>query len=415
MQFKQTVLSTIILMFFCADIFAQTTYLPLGDPQEIILNRLDIKLKNDSVLKFSKLKPFSREGYATQLAKIYNDENNHLSMSDKKDIYSVLQKNIEWLPADMRPAFKSKKPVWNTFYEYPAELYASHTKDFDIAISPMLNLGISKETDNDQRLFTNSRGVNIRGKIANRVGFYVSVMDHQERAPNYVQEYVSERSAVPGAGYFKEFKDAGGVDFFDTRGYFTFGVTKYIDVAFGYDKNFIGNGYRSLFLSDNSAPNTFIKLNTRIGRFNYQNLFMELTNAYARGGDRLLGKKFAAMHHLDIDVAKGLNIGLFEGVIFGRNNHVELGYFNPIIFLRALERDNGSPDNALAGMDFKANLFNKVQLYGQLLLDEFQLKQLKSNTGWWANKYGIQLGAKYVDALGINNLDLQAEINRGRR
>ena len=97
MQFKQTVLSTIILMFFCADIFAQTNYLPLGDPQEIILNRLDIKLKNDSVLKFSKLKPFSREGYATQLAKIYNDENNHLSMSDKKDIYSVLQKNIDKL------------------------------------------------------------------------------------------------------------------------------------------------------------------------------------------------------------------------------------------------------------------------------------------------------------------------------
>ena len=51
-----------------------------------------------------------------------------------------------------------------------------------------------------------------------------------------------------------------GYDYFDARGYFTFNVTKYIDVAFGYDKNFIGNGYRSLFLSDfgnsNLVPET---------------------------------------------------------------------------------------------------------------------------------------------------------------
>ena len=414
MQFKKTLLSTIILLFFFIKFFGQTTYLPFGDQQEMFLNRLDIKLQNDSVLKFSKIKPFSREAFVPQLVKIYENKSVQLSKQDKFLMRSMMQNNIEWVPEDMRKDFKSKKSLWNTFYEYPADLYSAHTKDFDISISPMLNFGVSKEGDNDQKLFTNSRGLMIRGKIANRVGFHASITDNQERTPKYVQEYMFERSAVPGAAYYKEFKDAGGVDYFDARGYFTFGVTKHIDVAFGYDKSFIGNGYRSLFLSDNSAPNTFIKLNTRIGRFNYQNLFMELTNAYARGGDKLLGKKFAAMHHLDIDVAKGLNIGFFEGVVFGRTNHVELGYFNPIIFLRALERDNGSPDNAVAGMDFKANIIKRVQLYGQLLLDEFQFKEIKSNKGWWANKFGYQLGAKYIDALGIQNLDVQAELNRVR-
>jgi hypothetical protein len=35
------------------------------------------------------------------------------------------------------------------------------------------------------------------------------------------------------------------------------------------------------------------------------------------------------MHHLDMAITKWLNVGLFEGVIFGRNNHFEFGYLNP--------------------------------------------------------------------------------------
>jgi len=42
-----------------------------------------------------------------------------------------------------------------------------------------------------------------------------------------------------------------------------------------------------------------------------------------------------------------------------------------------------------------------AQVYGQLLLDEFVLAQIKKKTGYWANKYAVQLGAKYVDAFNI--------------
>ena len=54
------------------------------------------------------------------------------------------------------------------------------------------------------------------------------------------------------------------------------------------------------------------------------------------------------------------------------------------------------------------------QIYGQLLLDEFILSEIKNNPTSWVNKFGIQLGAKYIDAFGINNLDLQFEMNRVR-
>jgi hypothetical protein len=228
-----------------------------------------------------------------------------------------------------------------------------------------------------------------------------------------VQAWEDKFQSVPGAGYYKSFKGTG-YDYFDARGYFTFNVTKYIDVAFGYDRNFIGNGYRSLFLSDFGNSNLFLKLNTRIWKFNYQNLFMELQQTEPRGPDRLLRKKYAAFHHLDVNVTKKLNIGLFEGVMFGRTDHFEFSYLNPIIFYRSIEQQNGSFDNSVAGIDFKLNILKQVQFYGQFLLDEFNLQQIKDDDTWWANKWGLQLGAKYINALGIKNLDLQLEYNRVR-
>src|SRR5690606_25694881 len=107
-------------------------------------------------------------------------------------------------------------------------------------------------------------------------------------------------------------------------------------------------------------------------------------------------------------------IGLFESVVFGRKNHFEFSYLNPVIFYRSIEQQNGSPDNAMVGLDAKANVAKKLQFYGQLLLDEFKLSEIKAGNGWWANKWGYQLGAKYIDAFGVNNLDLQVEHNRVR-
>ena len=120
------------------------------------------------------------------------------------------------------------------------------------------------------------------------------------------------------------------------------------------------------------------------------------------------------MHHLDMAITKWLNIGLFEGVIFGRRDRFDFGYLNPIIFYRSIEQQNGSFDNSIVGLDAKANLAKRFQVYGQLSLDEFLLSEIRKNRGWWANKWGIQLGAKYIDAFSIKNLDLQIEHNRVR-
>jgi hypothetical protein len=412
MQFKQTLVRlALILLPFSA--FSQTTYLPPGDKANILLERMEIKSRTDSFFIFSKTKPYTRMHTMSAVNHYVQQFGKTLSKVDAYNVQRLSVNNLEYVPEADRSKYASKKPLLKNFYTTPASLYEVHIKDFDLVINPVINVSISKESDNEETLYQNTRGVSIRGRLANKIGFYSVITDNQEKTPLYVRDFVNARKAVPGAGFYKPFKGTG-YDYFDARGYFTFNVTKYIDVAFGYDKNFIGNGYRSMFLSDFGNNNLFLKLNTRIWKLNYQNIFMELHNADNRVGDKLIGKKYAAMHHLDMNITKWLNIGLFEGVIFGRQNRFDFGYLNPIIFYRSVEQQNGSFDNSVVGLDAKANLKKKIQLYGQLLLDEFSLTEVKAGNGWWANKFAMQIGAKYIDAFGISNLDLQIEHNRAR-
>jgi hypothetical protein len=408
MQFKQTLVRLLFLVIpFAA--YAQTTYSPEGSKEYILLNRLEIKAQKDSVLNFSKIKPFSRE---QTIPRLEQWDSISLSRVDQYNLYTAKINNLEWL-SDSSKSYPSKRRFLKTFYKTPANLYEVNVKDFFLAVNPLFQYVVGKEKNNSENIFLNTRGVVVRGRIANKIGFATSITDNQERDPLYVQQLVTAHKAVPGQGFYKEFKTTG-YDYFDARGYFTFGITKYIDVQFGYDKNFIGNGYRSLFLSDISSPMLFLKLNTRIWKFNYQNLFMELNSANKLNADQLLPKKYAAMHHLDMQFTKWLNVGLFEGIIFGRQNHFEFGYLNPIIFYRSIELQNGSFDNALVGMDAKANVAKRFQFYGQFLLDEFNIVEMRKGSGWWGNKYGYQLGVKYIDAFNIRNLDLQVESNRVR-
>lgn len=414
MQFIVKTIVRLLILLLPLTTAAQSTYLPQGIKQQPLLDRLEIMLQNNTDLNVSTAKPLSRK-VAVRVGEYADSLQQagalNLSKVDQYNLQSLLMNNDEWVQGD-KSSFTSKRSVWNTFYKTRANFFEVNEKDFYLAINPVIQQQQSIETGNSgQRIFLNSKGATFRGMIAKKLGFSFYATDNQERGPLFVQQRIRAFNAVPGAGFYKPFKTTA-TDYFDARGSINFTAVKYIDVQFGYDKNFIGNGYRSLFLSDYGNSYLFLKLNTRIWKLDYMNLFMELTNQFANNnGDNLLDKKYAAIHHLSLQATRWLNVGLFESVVFGRKNHFDFAYLNPIIFLRVAEQQNGSADNALVGFDFKANVAKRLQLYGQVLFDEFNLKELKAGKGWWANKFGIQGGAKYINAFGIRNLDLQGEIN----
>ena len=416
MQFIAKTILRLSVLLFPAVSMAQSTYLPQGHKYQPLLDRLEIKLQRYTDLnvipgKFQlSRRTAARVGqYADSLQKAGS---NLLTPVDEYNLNSLLMNNSEWVEGD-KSAFNSKKSIWNTFYKTKANFIEVNEKDFFLAVNPVIQQQQSIESNNsDQRIFLNSKGVSLRGMIAKRLGFSAYITDNQERAPLFVQDRIRAFDAVPGVGFYKPFKTTA-TDYIDARGSVNFTAAKYLDFQFGYDKNFIGNGYRSLFLSDFGNSYLFLKINTRIWKLNYMNLFMQLVpqTVNISNGDKLLDNKYAAVHHLSMQFTPWLNVGIFEAVTFGRRNHFDFLYLNPIIFLRASEQQAGSADNAIVGLDVKANVAKRFQFYGQLMLDEFVLKEIRSGNGWWANKFGIQAGAKYIDAFSLKNLDLQGEIN----
>ena len=201
----------------------------------------------------------------------------------------------------------------------------------------------------------------------------------------------------------------------NASGYVGFHLSKHVAMQFGHGRHFIGNGHRSLLLSDFANNRFYLQINTRVWKIHYQNLFAELgvTSPKDSGiAKDVLRKKYLAAHYLSFRPAPNFSIGLYEAIIFSRTDQFELQYLNPIILYRTVEQGLQSPDNAFIGLDLRWDLWKKIRLYGQLMFDEFFFQELIiERRGWWANKYSFQLGAKCFDCLGVEQLDIAAEVN----
>lgn len=436
------------LMISCFPIFlcAQGSNLPMDSETYHLLDRLEI-VSGVPAPYHSSLKYYTRgdvaryaltldsaqvawrEGEKEQLEYLFKDNNEWLGAPEFAKELGNFRKNGGEPPLSQmemslaHPKYQfSQKPILKYFYKTPANLFEVNDKHFHFRLNPMLHFQMGRSQQMDEPVFYNLRGLEARGGVDDRIFFYLNITETQARFPDYVNDRITKDRAVPGAGFYKSyasdiFKVKQGYDILNAQGYMAFNITPHIGAQFGYGRNFIGNGYRSLLLSDFANNHLYFKVNWKVWKFHYQNIFTELAvrSSRATGDGRLVSKKYMAAHHLSINLTPNLNVGLFETVIFSRNNQFEFQYLNPLILYRTIEQGLGSPDNVLIGLDAKWNFLKRFQLYGQLMMDEFVFKELFiERRGWWANKYAIQIGGKYINALGINGLDVQVEYNTAR-
>jgi hypothetical protein len=412
------------LVIFSLSVQAQETYMPLDPEKYHLFERMDILAGKASQGGHSAVKPFYRPDI-----KILSDS----ALGTYKKTSKVDSFHVTYLTNDQWDLYEteegnSKRPILKKIYRKKNALLHVQSEYFKLQVNPVLYLHAGRQTENrDENLYINTRGVEGRGSIDNKIGFYFFATDNQAM----FQDFAMQRTrlagftdpVVPGEAFAKTFKQNKGVDFLTGRGYLTWSVSKHIRMQFGHDKHFIGDGYRSLFLSDFSAPYTFLKVNTKIWKVNYTNLFADMNAGFiakdtltGRGGNRY-NRKIYSMHHLSMNIRPNLTIGLFESIMTGPKDgdstdaQWQLSYFNPIIFYRYIEQYHGSNDNAFVGLDYKWNFLNHFSLYGQFLFDEFLLNEVRSRSKWWANKQAFQVGLKYINAFGVKNLDFQSEFN----
>jgi len=288
-------------------------------------------------------------------------------------------------------------------------------EDYKLRIDPVLHVALGKDFNTGENLNMNSRGVMVAGDIGKKFSFFSTFIENQAAFPDYVDSVIRYTGVVPGQGQVRPFK-GNTYDFANATGYISYSPNKIFNFQFGNDRNFIGDGYRSLLLSDNQFPYPFLKINTRIWKIHYQNLFTSLMDR--RSGyipDQGYTKKAMNMHYLSYQVHKRITIGLFESITWGSGvRGFEPSYYNPILFYHPIAFSDQSNANMLIAMNLKIVPVNNVVLYGQLMLDEFRFKDIVERNGWWGNKQGVQLGVKYFQVAGIKNLILQQEYNTVR-
>lgn len=289
---------------------------------------------------------------------------------------------------------------------------------FDIAA----DLQVGRDFEESLTTYNNTRAGIFQGGLGKRLNFYTVIYESQGKFAGYYNDLANElgregssQVLIPGRGIGEPYRD--GFDYPVVEGYLTYEASDFLDIQFGRGNNFIGDGYRSLFMSDNASPNAYVKMNTSFWKFKYTNIWSSLRNPNTLTDGGAFLTKYMATHYLSYNVNKRLNIGLFESVLFESepNRGFDWNFINPILFYNMVEYTTGSRSGkSLIGLSYKYKWTDQINTYGQWLIDEFSLDDVTAGNNSWKNKFGFQLGVKYADAFKVDNLFFQLEYNQVR-
>ena len=296
----------------------------------------------------------------------------------------------------------------------------SKTGKYEFKVDPLLNveLGFSYyDTTAYKRISTNTRGFIASGNIGKDFYFETMFSENQSQFPYYIDNFSKQTKIVPGQGRYKVFKTTG-YDYAFSSGFISYQPIKRLNIQVGHGKQKIGNGYRSILLSDNAFNYPYLRVTSEWlkGRLQYTNIYAVLMNLTTGGAitpkytEPLFQKKAVSFQYLSFNASKRINIGLFQGMVWNaadsmNRQNLECQYFNPVIFSNLGFYGLNNKNNIVIGATANVKLTNKISIYGQFMGDDF------SNTFAIGNAFGYQAGAKYFDAFWIKNLMLQAEYN----
>lgn len=291
--------------------------------------------------------------------------------------------------------------------------------DYTFFADYLPDLVIGRDFKESRTTWLNTRGYQVGGTVGKNFYFYSSGFENQGVFANYMDTYINQTGMVAGQAYDRKFGGSRTKDWSYVTALISYTPVKYLNIAAGHDKNFIGDGYRSMLLSDYSSPYSFLKLTGNLGNVSYMVMWSYMQDPRAPQLSYEVGnrKKWGVFHYLDWNVTNRLSLGFFDSVIWadsddqGHKRGFDFTYGNPIIFLRPLEASNGSPDNAMIGFNGKYKISDQMTAYGQFALDEFESKSFFSSNGSSRNKYGWQFGVRGADVFNIKHLNYLIEYN----
>lgn len=315
--------------------------------------------------------------------------------------------------------FNGARPSWLARKMRYDNLIGVHKPGFVVVVNPLMDFMYGSDLNEKADYYTNTRGIQLKGRIGSQLEFYTDYYENQARFPDYLNDFIQQYKVIPGQGMARAFEGSAR-DYAHASGGVSYTPSQYFNFAFGHGKQFIGDGYRSLLLSDNAFMYPYLRITTNVWKLQYTCLWVQYQDlqapkTYVTGN----AKKNAAYHVLSSRIGNWAEWSLFDAVVWQARDTAyyrgfELNYMNPIIFYHPVNFSLGSPDNAIIGSNLKLKPFKKVQLYGQLVIDDMDIARTKKGKGFILNKIGWQAGYKWFDFLYLPGLYAQTEYNRVR-
>jgi len=198
--------------------------------------------------------------------------------------------------------------------------------------------------------------------------------------------------------------------------YFTRGG---LSMTLGRQRVFWGPQPVNLILSDMAEPLDLFSASYKKGRLQLSFLFVRLDESRPDSSDfvRLQGQTFhdnryLVGHRLDVLFRKNLRFGFFETSIFGGEGRPpELYYLNPLQFFHAAQLNENEDDNTILGLDFFWLPIRGLGMYGQLILDDFQIDR-KSQGDEEPDEIGLMCGLFRSGNIGRFSPDIKLEYVR---
>ena len=309
-----------------------------------------------------------------------------------------------------RHCVKQYSNVWSRKLKQESLLLVD-SNNFKLSLDPLFYFETGQDNKfKDSLYYTNTRGVLIRGSIGNDFAFESTFLENQAVMVDYLSNFVRTWEVVPGQGRVKKFKN-NGYDFANASGVLTYSPVKHLNFMAGSGKLFVGNGYRSLLLSDNTFNYPYFKVNFHSKKFSYTAAWASMQVikngrfTFNKLSEPIFTKKAYTFQYLSYRPIKRVEIGLFQAVMWKAqqpgNTDFDFNILNPVIFTHTAQYDLFNDNNVMLGANLNIKVTSSINLYSQLMIDDL------SN-----NKMGLQAGAKYFDVAGINNLYLQTEFNK---
>ncbi len=355
----------------------------------------------------------------------------------QRDFYIDVERNAakrgERIHTGLKPVLESRADLTHVmgyrpdttkyYYDVTEKIFKEHLleikgEDFRLTGDVLFNfeygndVGDNTAYSDTNTYYHNARGFWFTGDLGSKISFQTMFHEHQTIVPQYLFTKVLTAGSVSGQGRTKLARKRI-LDYGWSQGSVSYSPSTWLNVKFGQGRHFVGHGYRSVLLSDNSIGTPFLEFSalTTNKRVQYTTWVSKLQSG-VYDNDRLpTGESseslFYWMHgrfnHLSVDLGR-LQVGLFESTLFQNIDATGVRPFdalelNPVIGVNTLVRGFKGREKSLVGIDLRLKLTDKGYLYGQFATDDPQ-----------DQRYAYQVGMRWFDVLR-KELHVQVEYN----